>query len=262
MLCYGSSSHFNTRDFEIRVVDAETSDPIAGMLMFLYWTIVPKAALDIKLSNQDDLREFYEQVKYWEAKEYLSDQDGWIRIKGWSKSLPTDHVVLDFGADPQFFLHKKGYGNFMFGNFVDRGDDFEEDGRYSIYKRKLKEHILGEEKTVHGLNNLDFWNGETIKLQKHGVDQGPTRVEDGSIYIFIRRVIYQQDIECLWEEIPNSMLALLEINLLSKEMMEYWIEAGAIEEKYLGMDPLEYSIRQSLGNEPCITFEEIREKYL
>ncbi|MEM7561413.1 MAG: hypothetical protein AAF353_00045 [Pseudomonadota bacterium] len=263
MYDYASGSEFTTRDFSIRVVDKETKEPIEGMLMFTFWSIAPKSALEMELSTEDDLSEFYEQVKYWQVKEYLSDKNGWIRYKGWRETLPEDFIVLHSGADPKFFLYKEGYGDILFGNLVERGDDLDGHGPYSLYGKILRRHRMNaEKKAIKGLANIEFWNGETIEITKLKVGEAPTRVEDGSIYIFIKRVLFQADIECFWRTLPFSRLALLKINMLSQQQMQYWINQGAIEEKYSGMDPLEYSVRSSLGKKPCITYDEIKKKYL
>ena len=254
ILCYGSNTEFSAGDFEVRVVDAETQEPIEGVLMLTFWLIVPESALNIPLSTESDLSDFWEQIKYWEVKEFLSDQNGWIRYKGWRKNLPKHYAVFELTGDPEFSLYKEGYIDVSFTNIVNREGNFDEYSEF--YKDKLTNHLLGEEKSIiKGFPNLDIWNGETIKLYKYEKGLSPTRIEDGSIYIFIRRVISQQDIKCPWVEIPNSLLALLKMN----QVIAY--ESGLIEDESMEMD-LESQIRRMMGDNSCTTFEEIKEKYL
>ena len=153
---------------------------------------------------------------------------------------------MDKGNDPIFILYKDGYEDAEFGNIVNRGQDYD-GGVFIFYKQQLEKHLNGEEKSyARGYFNRNFWNGETIRLKRYDESLG-----DFSKKSAIRKnviwILENDNFECPWKGIPYSMLALAQASSLSKVEMEYWIEVGAIEKEYLGMDPLEFSIRKLLG---------------
>ena len=76
-------------DFEIRVVDAETGEPLEGVLMLAYWSILPKAVHRIP-NSMEDVENQWKQIKVWQPQEVLSDKEGWIRYEGWQASSPQN----------------------------------------------------------------------------------------------------------------------------------------------------------------------------
>lgn len=160
---------YSAESIEGWVVDADTNEPLEGVVVVAAWILYGWTTPYIK----------FDQVGTLELMESVTDKYGRYSFPAWGPlERPSKGVLTDY--DPRLSFFKSGY-------------DIE------IVSNPLRSKI--PTKSIR----TSQWNGKTIKIKKF---QGTMRQYRGRIYTFAGTTIVDAFETCEWKKIPNTVIAL------------------------------------------------------
>ncbi len=164
-----SSPVYYAEAIEARVVDAETKQPIVGVVVTANWEL-EKGTLGGNVP-----------VSQLVVMEAVSGQDGKFILPAWGSKLALlGHLV---NKDPQLLLFKSGYE----------------------YRRLLNEFTVPYNQGPHRRSD---WNGKTIELKPFRGKTEEYARDFQELNYDLRHVITGRPEECNWKKLPRTVRAM------------------------------------------------------
>ena len=157
-----------------RVVDADTGQPLAGVVIMAYWEL-----------HQGSFTGHAPPCGAVDIQEAVTDEDGAFRIPGWDLATVTGSCDMR-DENPSLILFKSGY-----------------------YGRGVNNNPMNPLKTVTVSKSI--WDGQTIKMREFPnmdlIDNGPRSYasEFGGLNNILERYALGG---CTWKKMPSMLRAV------------------------------------------------------
>jgi hypothetical protein len=183
------------------VVDADSGEPVEGVVVVAYWGMEKAWAWSVAPAGAIAV---FEEV---------TDKDGYYRIPGWGPRLAKYSVRES--ADPLIILFKNGYEPKFLSNMTAGGSGYNSSG--ALYRPSM-------------------WDGKTVELKRFG---GDLPKQANALGVLGRSLeSYVVEYNCGWKKIPRMLLALKEQRELmtANKQLASFVYAGNIrtDEKLCG----------------------------
>lgn len=173
---------YSAEPIEAWVVDAETKQPIEGVIVVAHWELVGP------MENYP--------VGQIEVLESVTDKNGRFHFPAWGPKLHLAPFSYLTDSDPELLFFKSGYKYIRVSN--------------SLNLRPKKYYYDGmpggtKEKPTGSKRRISFWNGETIKMEKFG----GTQKEYADHLSFLKTSLgfaYNGE-DCEWKQTPLMLVA-------------------------------------------------------
>ncbi len=172
---------YSAEPIEAWVVDAETKQPIEGVIVVAHWELVGP------MENYP--------VGQIEVLESVTDKNGRFHFPAWGPKLHLAPFSYLTDSDPELLFFKSGYKYIRVSN--------------SLYLRPKKYYYDGmpggtKEKPTGSKRRISFWNGETIEMERFG---GALK-EYSSHLGFLSGPLRFVEEDCIWKQTPKILIAL------------------------------------------------------
>jgi hypothetical protein len=161
--------YYSADPIEAKVVDADTKQPLAGVIVVAHWELVFSTLGGDTRAGQ---------LKVMEA---VTDKNGNFRFPGWGPKLAVRSHLSDY-QDPELLLFKSGY-------------------EY----RRLYNALTGEDK---GAKRKSDWNGKTIAMIPFKGTTKEYLERFHHLNVDVDQLISWRPAECNWKKIPKMLLAI------------------------------------------------------
>jgi hypothetical protein len=162
---------YTADNLDARVVDAETKQPIAGVVVVASWTLTRASTMEPS---------YVGSVK---SEEAITDESGRFHLAGWGPIPRPRSGILDV-LDPEFVLFKPGYLAAYKSNY---------NPATPIY--------TGVERSAR----TSTWNGKDIELERDSGDRA--RYANTFIRAFVPLQVVYNFPACNWKQIPLAVHA-------------------------------------------------------
>lgn len=179
---------YSAAPIEAWVVDAETKQPIEGVIVVAHWALESTSRIIPHQTNATGSLMILETV---------TDKNGRFHFPAWGPKwhLGSGDLTDD---DPELIFFKSGYKYINVSN--------------SQYTRPIKYRDegkpVGAESKPTGSKRISFWSGEKIEMERFGGTMGEYAKHLGLLNNNLYPLLGSE--ACDWQQVPRMLLALSE----------------------------------------------------